>query len=127
MPHATPLRCLTCSACSGSRSAPLYQLIDTQSGSPLQLLRALAFSAQNVDAVEDAPSFLDDLRAATSGAAGVIFADAEGGSLEVTPQRPYGQVCRALIGAYTLLEQLGYRGAVLHLDGGARCFVIGSC
>jgi hypothetical protein len=101
---------------AGSRSAPLYRLIDPKT--PLQLLRALAFQAQNVDAVEDSPDFAEKLRVATSGASGVIFADAEGGSLEVTPQRPFGQVCRALIGAYALLQG-GYKGSVVHLNGGA--------
>jgi hypothetical protein len=106
------------SACAGSRSAPLYRLIDTKGGSPMQLLRALAFQAQNVDAVEDSPDFETELRAATSGAGGVILADAEGGSLEVTPQRPYGQVSRSLFAAYALLNS-GYKGSVVHLNGGA--------
>jgi rhodanese-related sulfurtransferase len=101
----------------GSRNAALYRLIDIRSGSPMQLLRALAFNAQNVDAVEEAPDFLETLRAATAGASGVIFADAEGGSLEATPQRPYGQVCRALIAACALCDS-GYKGEVTHLVGG---------
>ena len=98
---------------------PLYRLIDVKSGSLLQLLRALAFQAQNVDPVEDSPDFVDALRAATAGARGVLFTDGEGGSLEATPVRPLGQVSRALIAAYVLLSETGYKGTVVHLNGGA--------
>ena len=77
----------------------------------------MAFQAQNVDAVEDSPDFIAELRAATAGAGGVIFADAEGGSLDVTPSRPYGQVSRALLAAYSLVT-LDFRGTVLHLENG---------
>ena len=99
-----------------SRNAPLYRLIEPTS--PWQALRAAAFQAQNVDPVEDNPEAEGALRAALAGASGAIFVDAEGGSLVSTPQRPYGLVSRSLLGCYQALELAGYKGAVLHLEGG---------
>ena len=99
-----------------SRNAPLYRLIEPTS--PWQALRAAAFQAQNVDPVEDNPEAEAALRAALAGASGAIFVDAEGGSLVSTAQRPYGLVSRSLLGCYQALELAGYKGAVLHLEGG---------
>ena len=101
---------------TGSRNAALYRLI--QPSSPWQVVRAAAFQAQNVDPVEDNPEATELLRAALAGTGGVIFTDAEGGSLISTPQRPYGLVSRSLLGAYQALAEVGYKGTVLHLEGG---------
>lgn len=100
----------------GSRSAPLYRLI--QGSTPLQLLRSLAFQAQGVNPVEGNPEFLSACAAAAAGASGIVFLDAEGGSLVKTATRPTGQVCRALAAAYTLLSNGGFKGSVYFLEGG---------
>ena len=68
--------------------------------------------------MEDNPDAREALRSALTGASGVIFVDAEGGSLVSTPQRPYGLVSRALLGAWQALELVGFKGTVLHLEGG---------
>lgn len=99
-----------------SRNAPLYRLISPTT--PWQAIRAAAFQAQNVDPVEDNPEAVESLRAALAGSGGAIFVDAEGGSLESTQTRPYGLVSRSLLGAWQALALCGYKGTVLHLEGG---------
>ncbi len=100
----------------GSRSAPLYQLIE--GNSPVQLLRRAAFQAQSVDPVEPNDAFLADVARAAGNAPGVVLLDAEGGSLVATKTSPSGRLCRSLAAAYTLLSSGQFKGSVVFLEGG---------
>lgn len=103
---------------AGSISAPLYQPIDWSSVDAAKVFKAIAYSFNGVQPIEQNPAFKGQVTAGTGGTKGVIALCEAGGSLKPTPNFPAGKASRSLQALYRVLSD-DITDKVYHLDGGA--------